>query len=508
MNVTARPDASRSVAKNTLLLTLGLLSGRALGVILIRKMTPILGTEGIGVWGAAVDISAILQVVTNFGLGTLLTREITRARGMTLHLFWNTLKVRWLIAAACYLILLLYVGAGSFTDLARQATLIMGLAIFIEGTSMACDAVLQAHEKVQYQSLGQILSALVYFVLGWLWLDAGHGLMGVIYANMISRVVRLAIMAPLMFMTTGPWRRSAEGEQAPDLRWMMKLGLPLFLATTFGIVYTKIDTVMLRQMVGDSAAGIYVLGRRALDLMLILPNIFGTALFPAMARYGMKDSADTIRLGERSLRLMITLMLPLTLFLTFTAGPIIRLLDPSSGFADSVPVLMIVIWGLPLQAANIVFNRMLITADRERAFIFIGLFSMLVNITLNTLWIPRYLYIGAAAATIVSMTVSFLLHLRYLVRSGYRPPFRLAIGGPVLATAAAWFGSVGVWSLLRPQWGCDVLSLPLQDGWWPFLAVTATTGVLYVGFLFLLRVIRAEDLRVLQNLLKPGKLAG
>jgi len=324
MNVTARPDASRSVAKNTLLLTLGLLSGRALGVILIRKMTPILGTEGIGVWGAAVDISAILQVVTNFGLGTLLTREITRARGMTLHLFWNTLKVRWLIAAACYLILLLYVGAGSFTDLARQATLIMGLAIFIEGTSMACDAVLQAHEKVQYQSLGQILSALVYFVLGWLWLDAGHGLMGVIYANMISRVVRLAIMAPLMFMTTGPWRRSAEGEQAPDLRWMMKLGLPLFLATTFGIVYTKIDTVMLRQMVGDSAAGIYVLGRRALDLMLILPNIFGTALFPAMARYGMKDSADTIRLGERSLRLMITLMLPLTLFLTFTAGPVNR----------------------------------------------------------------------------------------------------------------------------------------------------------------------------------------
>ena len=73
--------ASRSIAKNTMLLTLGLLSGRVLGVFLIRKMAPILGTEGMGIWGAAIDISAILQVVANFGLGTLLTREITRRPG-------------------------------------------------------------------------------------------------------------------------------------------------------------------------------------------------------------------------------------------------------------------------------------------------------------------------------------------------------------------------------------------------------------------------------------------
>ncbi len=496
------PDnASRSVAKNTMLLTLGLLTGRALGVFLIRKMTPILGTGGMGIWGAAIDISAILQVVTNFGLGTLLTREITRARGMTLPLFWNTLRVRWLIAGLCYLLLLFYVDVSGFGDLARRATLIMGLAIFIEGSSMACDAVLQAHEKVQYQSLGQILSAVVYFVLGWMWLDAGHGLMGVIWANLISRVVRLAVMAPLMFWRTGPWRlRSPDGTPAPDLRWMMKLGFPLFLATTFGIIYTKVDTVMLKQMAGNSAAGIYVLGRRALDMMIILPNIFGTALFPAMARYGMRTSEDAIRLGERSLRLMVTVMFPFTLFLTFTAGPIIRWFDPSVAFADSVTVLMIVIWGLPLQAANIVFNRLLITADREKAFIFIGLFSMLVNVTLNALWIPRYGYYGAATATIISIAVSFLLHMRYLSLARFRPPCRLALGGPVLGTILAWGLTVLIWSLLRPGWGVSWRALPLGGGWVPFLTVSATALVLYAGALALLGVVKPDDLKVVRGM--------
>ncbi len=503
MSHQAQGEASRSVAKNTMLLTVGLLTGRALGVFLIRKMTPILGTDGMGIWGAAIDISAILQVITNFGLGTLLTREITRARGMTWPLFWNTLRIRWVIALLSYGLLLLYVfSAEDFGDLARRATLIMGIAIFIEGTSMACDAVLQAHEKVQYQSLGQIISAVVYFALGWMWLEAGHGLMGIIWANLISRVVRLAVMAPLMFWRTGPWRlRDPEGAAVPDLRWMVKLGFPLFLATTFGIIYNKVDTVMLRQMVGNSSAGIYVLGHRALDMMMILPNIFGTALFPAMTRYGLKTSTDAIRLGERSLRLMITVMFPFTLLLTFTAGPIIHWFDSGPAFADSVTVLMIVIWALPLQAANIIFNRLLITADKERAFIVIGLFSMMVNVTLNTLLIPRYGYFGASVATIISMTTSFLLHLRYLSLARFRPPCLRAMGGPVLGTLLAWAMTVLIWGNLQPEWGVNWHSLPLASGWSPFLVVTMTTFVLYAVLLGGLQVVRREDVSLVMEML-------
>ena len=496
---------SRSIARNTFLLTIGLLSGRALGILLIRKMTPILGAEGMGVWGAATDISAILLVVANFGLGTLLTREITRARGMTLPLFWNTLVIRWIIAAGCYLFLLGYVQVSGFAPLARAATLVIGLAIFIESTSMACDAVLQAHEKVQHQALGQVVSAVAYFVLGWMWLDAGHGLMGVIWANLVSRVVRLAVMAPLMFWRTGPWRwRDPDGAKPPSLRWMAKLGFPLFLSTTFGIVYNKVDTVMLKEMVGDASAGIYVLGHRALDMMIILPGLFGTALFPAMARYGLQTGQDAVRLGERSLRLMMATMVPFTLFLTFTAGPIIRWFDSGAEFADSIPVLMIVIWGLPLQAANTIFNRLIITADKERAFVFIGLFSMLTNVVLNSIFIPKYGYFGASGATIVSMLVSFLLHIRFLATSQFRPPMRRALGGPVVATIAAWLGTVGLLRLTAPGWALSWRSMPLDQGWVPFLTATGLTVVLYGACLAALGIFGADDLSLLRGLRRPS----
>lgn len=499
--------ATRTVAKNTVLLTVGVLSGRALSALLIRYMTPELGNEGIGIWGSATDLTAILLVVTNWGLGTLLTREITRNRALTGPLLWATLRIRWLLGAACYGAMWLYTGAMGYSELNTAVVLITGLAIFIESTAMACDAVLQAHEKVEHQSASQIVSALVYFGLGWLWLQQGHGLMGVVWANVVSRAARLAVAAPLMIRHCGPWRRDAAAGPVPGMLWMLRLGLPMFMATTFGIIYAKVDTVMLKEMLGDAPAGVYVLGHRALDIMILLPGLFGFALFPAMARYGMENAEAAARLGERALRFMLAAVVPLTLFLTFTAGPLIRFFDPAGQFPDSVSVLMIVIWALPVQAANTIFGRLLITADRERAFVTIGLVAMVANVTVNAFLIPRYSYYGASWATLVGVFVSTAMHLRWLQPTAYRIPLGRALLGPLTATALAWAATVGLLALVAPGWGAGPLRLPLH-AWGPFLATTAVMAGFYAAALLLLRVIRRGDLELLRELLPAGRPRG
>lgn len=495
--------ATRSIAKNTFLLTLGLMSGRVMALFLRKKMMSILDVGDMGIWFTAIGLTAILQVVTNYGLGTLLTREVTKARGMTLPLFWSTLRIRWILGGFCYLFLLGFVSVSGYEPLARSAVLLMGLAIFFEATNMACDSVLQAHEKVQYQSLGQIGSTVVYLVLAWIWLDAGHGLMGVVWANLISRVGRFTIMAPLMFARTGPWRwRDPDGAPAPGMRDLWRLGLPLCLATTFGIIYNYIDTVMLKSMIGNAAAGVYGTGHQALDVSLMLPSLFGTALFPAMARYGMDTADDVRRLGERALRFMLIVVIPVTLFMSFTAEPIIGWFSKKAEFSDSVSVMIVIIWGLPLQAANIIFNRLLITAEREKVFIVIGLVSMLSNIALNVYLIPRYSYYGAASATLISLSVSFVLHLRFLWGTRYRPPLLRPILGPAGALAVAWLAVSLGFRFAIPSWHVGWLALPVDQGWSPFLIVAGTTAILYLLSLFGLRVLRRDDVVLLRELFR------
>jgi len=501
-------NATRSVAKNTVLLTVGLFSGRILALFLRKKMTPILGTDGMGVLYTAVGVFTILLTVSRFGLGILLTREVTRARELTWPLFWATLRIRWLISVASYLFLIGYLTALGYDATARTAVLLLAAGIFVESVGLACDSVLQAHEKVQYQTAGQMASAVVYFGLGWWWLAAGHGLMGVIWANLLSQVARLAVMAPLMFVKTGPWRRPSPGDpdyrRAPGMGEMARLGWPLFLATTFAVIYTKIDIVMLERMIGEDAAGIYGQGHQAFDTMLLVPGLLGTALFPAMARYGMKGVADTVRMGERATRFMMAAVLPLTLLITFVSAPIIAWFDPDPRWGPAVAVMRIVIWGLPLQAAATVLNRLLITADREKVFVVIGLVAMLANVVLNALFIPRYTYYGASWATIASLGISFGLHVFYLNRTAYRTPLLRAVGGPLLACAVAWLATAGLVGLAFPAWGISWTGLPLAAGWGPFLGSCLVMAVLYPAALLGLRVITGSDLGLLRELGRPA----
>jgi O-antigen/teichoic acid export membrane protein len=500
--------ATRSVAKNTFLLSVGLLGGRLLGLFIAKKMTPILGPEGLGIQGFATDIAIIMLTVMNFGLGVLLTREVARQREMSWPLLWSTLRIRWLLGLVTSVLLIVYLAATGKDDLTTLAVLVTALGLFFETTAMACDSVLQAHEKVQYQTVGQLVSAVVYFWLAWVWLDAGWGLMGVIWANTISRAVRLAVMAPLMFWKTGPWRRRRTGETVISMRTMASLGLSLCLATTLGIMSFKIDTIMLTEMVGKAATGLYVLGHRVMDYMLIVPNLFATAMFPALARYSRTSTVDACRLGERSLRFMLVVILPATWFVSLAAQPMIEWFargnqdaDPAQ-FAASIAVLQIVVWGVPFQAANHVLNRTLIAAGRERVFVAIGLAAVIANVVLNLLFIPRWSYYGAAAATVYCLAQSLVLHVWNVQRTEYRIPLRRALPLPVLALVASWLVTAGVLRLVAPATWAGWFALPVDQGWSPFLVGVGVWIVCYAGSVLGLRVIGRDDLALVRQLVR------
>ena len=222
--------STRTVARNTLYLTIGLFTGRILAIFVYRRMAPILGTDGMGIANLATDVSTIMLVIANYGLGTLITREVTRERTMTMPVMWAALKIRLGLASLCFVGLYVYAVVSGFEQLERNALYIMGLGVFIEASAMACDAVLQAHDRVVSQMWGQIASAIAYFGLAWWWLDAGYGLMGVMWANVASRVVRLAVMVPLMLRGTGPWILNPPGRdlvKAAQSRGLLTLALSL-----------------------------------------------------------------------------------------------------------------------------------------------------------------------------------------------------------------------------------------------------------------------------------------
>ena len=95
--------ASRYVAKNAFLMTVGLFAGRILAFLIFRRMTGTVGVEGMGVWGLSVDLTSIILTISAFGLNTLITREIIKDHADTWPIFWAAFRIRLLLLSLIHI---------------------------------------------------------------------------------------------------------------------------------------------------------------------------------------------------------------------------------------------------------------------------------------------------------------------------------------------------------------------------------------------------------------------
>ena len=211
------------------------------------------------------------------------------------------------------------------------------------------------------------------------------------------------------------------------------------------------------------------------------------------------------RVSDRALRYLHLLVMPITLLFMMAAEPVTMwLVKGETGFAESVKVFRVVVWGLPFIAATSVLNRMLYTAGKERSFVVIALVSLTFNLVVNVLAIPVYGYMGASVAVVASQAVSTLMHWFYIRRAGLNLPVARSMFNATAALVVAWLATSGLAQLLAPGWGTTWIALPTHSGWIPALAVIGLCMVFYLPALLVTRTVTRADLPVLASLFRRG----
>lgn len=480
-----------STRRNTVWLTAGTLLGRALAFLVFRHFTRLAAPEAVGVWGVAVELSSILVVAASFGLDNLLTREALRRPTACRALFFTSLRLRLLAGVVAFGGLLVFLALSGYDDLTRRAVLTMALGLFFEVCAMSGDSLFQARDRIPYQAATQVIASVLYFLLAWYWIDTGYGVMGIVAAHLLSRVLRLVLVgigvAPLI---------PRNGQGGPGLQELARLAWPLFLAGILGILAFKIDTLVVMGVAGKASAGIYTAARRVLDLMALTPFLFTVAVYPALQRAHQRDPDSLAPLQEaapRALAWVLTAAVPLAAGGILAARPILAFLVTDRGFEQAPPVLRLLMLCLPLLAANQVSNRLVLALGKERRLILISAAGLLATLVLNAILVPQWGARGAALALVGTLLTVQIIYISILRGVGLRLGWFRALGAPLLRTLLAWSGAWILVRLFRPAW--PVTWLGFAEPHRPaFLAMGVLTALLYAGLTWvMMRTLRATS---------------
>ena len=126
-------------------------------------------------------------------------------------------------------------------------------------------------------------------------------------------------------------------------RRLLKESWPLILSGMAIALYMRIDVVMLRLMVGDTATGIYAAATRVSEVCYFVPVAITTSVSPLII--GLRKSSQELYLRRlRQLFAFLALVaITLSVFTTFTAKLVINILYGSS-FLQAAPILAVHIW--------------------------------------------------------------------------------------------------------------------------------------------------------------------
>lgn len=409
--------ASGRVVRNVLWLLFSQGGVRLIGFGLGTVLARVLGVGDFGTYMYVMTYVSYFGILSDAGLGRLLIRDVARDRATAQEYLGQITALRLTLAAAAYALMLVVALVIATPSDRTSYVAVAGLSLFTGAVSGVLASMFNAREEMRVAALFGLLSSSATAVLVLTALLAGAGLAGIFTA------ATLATVPPLAFLLI-MWRRR---ERGPRLKasWQfwrkaLRQSYAYAILGLVGVIYFRIDALMLTWIDSAEATGIYTAAYRLLDAVTDAPGVIVAALFPMLARMHRGPRARLRRAYLSALGTLTLLGLPVMLLLIALARPIITVLY-GDDYLESVTVLRILAVAVFLIFVDTANTLVLYSGDNLRTVMLLSVGTMTANVVLNLILIPRYSYNGAAVATILSTAVSLLIFTPLVLRSLREP---------------------------------------------------------------------------------------
>jgi polysaccharide transporter, PST family len=183
---------------------------------------------------------------------------------------------------------------------------------------------------------------------------------------------------------------------------------PLILSGLSVMLYMKIDQLMLGEMIGDKAVGIYSAAARISEAWYFIPMAISSSTAPSI--FAAKKTSEELYYAKikKLIRSMTFISIIVTIPMTVSAGFLMSTLFGSE-YAESGSILAVHIWASIFVFMGVATSTWFIAEGLNALSLQRTLLGAITNIILNFILIPHYQGMGAAIATVISYAVSGFL---------------------------------------------------------------------------------------------------
>jgi O-antigen/teichoic acid export membrane protein len=383
--------------------------GMAAGLLVSIFLGRTLGADGLGVINLANRVVSMLLVFTLFGMQQVLVKQIAIGfERKNWQLVSSSIFTSSIINGAIAAVLTIagiaaapYLSQNVFHAPELEIPLKIAFIVMLPQTfSRIFQAGLNGFRKIWQSNL--VNETLSMWVIGIL-------LLTLYFLKVEVNVVRVALVYAIgrVVVTVSVfiyWKKifHFKGKRNWIAQPMIKMALPLLLASTSALIATNADTIMLGWLSTTQDVGLYNVAARIALLVSFFLQVSNAALSPKLASLFADGRLKEIEQMVKRVTGALIIIAGSSLLFFILAGKHILFLWGTE-FSEAYLILVILGIGQFFNISTGCSGLLLIMCGHEKVHAHISLFFVILNLFLNYFLIKYYGAIGAAIATAITV---------------------------------------------------------------------------------------------------------
>jgi O-antigen/teichoic acid export membrane protein len=372
--------------------------------ILLSFLGRILGKADLGIFTTALSIATIFEMFTDFGLRDISVRNVSRNKDQTGRYIGNLLTWKVMLCIGVYAAMIIFINIAGYEPLTRRIVYLLTVSAFLKSLKYTFRIFFQAHDAFGLDTIMVLFERIALLAFGLAALFKWKAILPFALCFVAVRLVDFLLTLIVIHWKIHPVKLKFE------FRFMRNLqveAFPLGLFFVILTVFSYIDTVMLSLMRPMEDVGLYNAAFKVYEGVAIIPTVFWLVFLPRLSELFPVDRFRHGMLSARSIKYMFMTGFPVLIAGIFASDFLIRFFFQDQ-FAPAVITLQMLFFGLAFQYPNWMLNATLISMNKQRIMLILGVGGLVFKVVSNLFLIPVMGYNGSAIATVASEFLIFL----------------------------------------------------------------------------------------------------
>lgn len=402
----------RTFFKNTILTFSRQVLSILIGVVTVIIIARVLGPEGQGEYTLLTLFATLLFTFLNFGFNVSSTYYIGKGNIYDEHTIWKTnlivmsfLSILSILAGGFVIIFLKDL---FFSSISTSYLSIMLLILPFFFLLNFVQSIFLGYQNFDVINISAILTQLLILILTFLFLNVFHmNVLGAILAFIISNII-ISILLVILLLKKYHLSIKKGVFSIPFAKDAFNYGIKVHISNLVSFFNYRADTFLIAYFSNSLSVGIYNVAVSIAERLWIVSQSVSNVLFPKISSMSNNDEKDylTTMLTRNVLLISIITSIILVLISDF-----LILLLFGSAYEDAALPLKILMPGIVFLSVDRILSNDLSGRGKPEMSMYTSITTIILNIFLNIILIPKYGLSGAAFSTSLSYTVAFIIKI-------------------------------------------------------------------------------------------------